>query len=446
METGWYLKIADKEVGPLSARQLKAMAGKGQISPFDPIRKGTEGSWVAASSVKGLLPAAEPASGKPGPQAGSEPAATPAATSPGAAQGKLPVAKAVALPVARPAATPPPEAAPGSPTAGGFQIDTGQSDPTARNASRGGAALPAPRRRRRNDAIIVVVALLVVGLAAVAAGVVLSRRGVGAASGSAGETQDREAPKPKSEHEKVVIPGLDALLGEASPEGSGQADSETPAATEWTDASQSLAECGGVTVKIAAAQIGRPKLIHGSTGKAAKPRSDYLLLKLELANADKTEKREYTSWSVRDAGVRLVDNQDNAYSMKSFANQGLEVDGQMAAGTGSLNPEEVTSDVLLFEKPSTSATLLRLELPAAAFGEEGAVKFEIPMAMIAVEVEVEEEPETEKIAAKSDERAATKEPAMATEDDGGPISIPGMTDEQSMDDDEEEVVVKEKEE
>ena len=154
-------------------------------------------------------------------------------------------------------------------------------------------------------------------------------------------------------------------------------------------------------------------------------------LKLELVSADPAKKREYTSWNRPDAGVRLVDNQENACATKSFAGRGLEIDGQLAGGKASLDGDRATSDVLLFEKPSPDATRLRLELPAAAFGEVGSVKFEIPMAMITVETDAEEKPE--KIGAMSDERVATQEPAMADEDDGGPIAIPGMTDEPSMD-------------
>jgi hypothetical protein len=57
MAVDWYLRIADKEVGPLSAQQLRTMAGKGQIGPEDFVRPGDEGGWVPANRVKGLLAA-----------------------------------------------------------------------------------------------------------------------------------------------------------------------------------------------------------------------------------------------------------------------------------------------------------------------------------------------------------------------------------------------------
>lgn len=61
MATDWYLKLADRELGPFTADQLKAMAQRGQIAPFDPVRRGEQGGWIAAGCVKGLLNGAQPA-------------------------------------------------------------------------------------------------------------------------------------------------------------------------------------------------------------------------------------------------------------------------------------------------------------------------------------------------------------------------------------------------
>lgn len=51
----WFCLIADREIGPLLPRQLKAMAASGQILPTDHVRPGRTGSWVLASRVKGLF-------------------------------------------------------------------------------------------------------------------------------------------------------------------------------------------------------------------------------------------------------------------------------------------------------------------------------------------------------------------------------------------------------
>jgi hypothetical protein len=73
MAAEWYLKIADKEaspwiwstVGPVSAQELRTMAGKGEITPEDLVRRGSEGAWVPASRVKGLLSGAAAADETP---------------------------------------------------------------------------------------------------------------------------------------------------------------------------------------------------------------------------------------------------------------------------------------------------------------------------------------------------------------------------------------------
>ena len=53
----WFCKISDEQIGPLSSRQLKAMASAGRLTAEDRVRQGAEGSWVPAGRVKGLFPA-----------------------------------------------------------------------------------------------------------------------------------------------------------------------------------------------------------------------------------------------------------------------------------------------------------------------------------------------------------------------------------------------------
>jgi hypothetical protein len=277
--------------------------------------------------------------------------------------------------------------------------------------------------------------LLVLALGLAAGAFVLSRGGSGSASRDAQASAGDAASATGQEKEKVVIPGLDEYLGEAHPENAGHVATEPPAHDGWTDASASSAECGDVRVKIASAEIGRPRLVSRSTQRAARPKSDFLSLSIELYNKSKSRKLEYRSWSTESAGVSLVDNYDNPYAIKSFAHQGLELEGQIEGGKGSLYPEEVTRDALLFEKPAKQARFLRLELPARAFGENGSLKFEIPISMIAVTEEPEEEPGPGGVAQLPGAKAASVKPAqdqaMEEPDDRGPIPIPGVTGEGS---------------
>jgi hypothetical protein len=307
---------------------------------------------------------------------------------------------------------------------------------------------PTYRRRRRNQTKSLVIALSVafVGLAAVLAVVILSSQPAATASRPPAAPK-RKAPRAlKKQPEGVLIPGLDEYLrGEGSAaedeeqnqdevQGDSvealEAVSKTPKASEWIDASKSSAERGPMTVKLASAEIGIPRLIARATGQVARPQDEHLSLELELRNRSQTEKLEYTSWNVQDAGVGLADDRRQPLPMKSFGSRGYEIDGQLEGSKGSLNPGEVIRDVLLFEAPAERAEHLRLELPASAFGEQGSLRFEIPMSMV---VRV-----SEPVAEDRDMRPADREPATKPreEEDGrGPIPIPGVHREEGDDED-----------
>lgn len=53
----WYCKAGEKEVGPYSAKQLKALAEAGKISRQTPIRENTDGAeWGTAGELSGVFP------------------------------------------------------------------------------------------------------------------------------------------------------------------------------------------------------------------------------------------------------------------------------------------------------------------------------------------------------------------------------------------------------
>lgn len=453
MESEWYLKVADKEVGPLAPRQLKTMADRGQISPYDPVRLGIHGHWVPASSVRGLLPAGGLAAKQPAlgglpvaeqlqkppaalgvmPDAEPEPAAALASTTPPG----IPVAQPVAPPVA---ATPVPRAS-GASSPGPFAVEAGQSTVVGPSAGRRRRSAAGSHRRRKQEAMIVAGVMVVMALAAVSAAVMLSGKGA---------TRTSNGPQPaenvsrdiEPEHEEVVIPGLDEYLGEVGLDSSGsrrsggvpsrRARSEGSAAEAWTDASTSSAECGDVSVKITCAQIAFPRLVSRASGMAARGAKECLCLKLELRNRSEAKAREYRRWRVEDPGVTLVDDRDERYAIKSFAGRGLEIDGQIEGGKASLSPGQATEEVLVFERPTKRAALLRLRLPASAFGEEGSLKFEIPISMIAV-ADASQDSGPSEASGLAAEGTAGRRPepgsAQAAQPvyDGGPIPIPGVT-------------------
>jgi len=459
MESEWYLKVADKEVGPLTPRQLKSMADRDQISPYDPVRLGIDGHWVPASSVRGLLPPAasggkpdaEPKPGtEPKPATGGKPADAPTATLPGTALPGIPMAQPVARPVAPPVARPvaamlTPQASDAS-SPGLFAVEAGEDTLVSRYAGRHHGWTAGSHKRRKQEALIVAGVMVLMALSAVSAAVMLL--GKGATSTSRGpKPADNVSRDVEPEHEEVVIPGLAEYLGEVGLDGadspfgsaaSGRPRSESSAAGSWTDASTSSAECGDVSVKITSAEIDRPRLTSRSSGMAARATKDYLCVKLELGSRNQDKELEYRSWSVEGAGVTLVDDRGTRYPMKSFAPRGLEIDGQIEGGKVSLLPGQVTQEMLVFERPATGAARLRLQLPASAWGDEGSLKFEIPISMIAVA----DAPQESGLGGASDlaaegtaEGRAAPEPgtAQATQPvyDRGPIPIPGVTGEPS---------------
>jgi hypothetical protein len=51
----WYVQVADREIGPLTAEQLAGLARDGQLLATDRVRSGGSGEWVTATNVKGLV-------------------------------------------------------------------------------------------------------------------------------------------------------------------------------------------------------------------------------------------------------------------------------------------------------------------------------------------------------------------------------------------------------
>jgi hypothetical protein len=54
----WFYRLMGDVMGPVTSRALRDLASKGTIDFDTPIRKGTDGDWVSAASIKGLF--AEP--------------------------------------------------------------------------------------------------------------------------------------------------------------------------------------------------------------------------------------------------------------------------------------------------------------------------------------------------------------------------------------------------
>jgi len=462
MASDWYLKIADKEVGPLSSQQLKVMARKGQLTADDLIRQGSAGAWVPAGRVKGLLttgdsdssdstvvnlPTAKPLDdppegpakgtisitqkGKPAPKArsagpktavplgpsGSQPAAQGPAMDPNqAARLAAGVPLAAGIPTGIPMGqagpgmippgvpmpggampnpmmpgasvpgapamgmvpgAPPPGMAVGGGGAGGYGVVA----PAPVASSRPGAAAPEGKKKKRDKNAIYLVALVLLALAlgGVTIAMLQSRSPAPKAKTASKPAKMTPAEQPKPD---VHIEGLDELAElaggkepakeavAASATGAAEPPAAVSADPEWADAINGSVARGTVKVKVIAVEKGPVRFRGGS--------EDCLALRLQFSNSHDTKMCSY-SWS-RAQGVSLTDNFDNRYSLKSVKEK-----------SGSIYPGSSLEEMLVFQKPVPKAAFLRLQFPAAAFDEDGTVRFKIPVSMIQNVEEVEPE-------------------------------------------------------
>ncbi len=419
MAAEWFCKISGKEVGPLSSQQLKALVTKGTLAPEHRVRRGTEGGWVLAGRVKGLFPSDVPVA-----QPISKASETPPVTSP----------------------EPPPVPVAAKPAALGadeFNIVADASTSTARATGRSGAKIISSRKEQKNKALVIgSLVVIVVGLAV--AGLVLTLR-----TSDSEQKPGKRAATVSRGGQQIVEEDLDDFDSDASekvgaegaePGTSGPSGESADSGDKWVDASKSPSRRGDVEVKILSVTKGYP--VFSRKLKSQSPPEKCLLLTVQLRNMDSARKVEYRSWSGRGAmrgRLRLTDNMKNTYRAKDFGR--AIVKGQFTSK--SIYADEPIEDLLIFERPVGRAEYLLLELPAAAFGQPGALYFKIPKEMI-VETDQpqqgsEEEPGQEKDArpvlpadleSGRDGDAADdsgSEPEDADDQDhGGPRAIPGL--------------------
>jgi len=55
MATEWFCRVMGEEWGPMSARELVAVARFGRLTRDDVVRRGATGTWVRAEIVEGLF-------------------------------------------------------------------------------------------------------------------------------------------------------------------------------------------------------------------------------------------------------------------------------------------------------------------------------------------------------------------------------------------------------
>jgi|GEM_PF-1690917 len=183
--------------------------------------------------------------------------------------------------------------------------------------------------------------------------------------------------------------GFDALVARDLTEGSGAItvlprfdaarDKEKADESPWVDASKGAIELGDIRVEIAAAVLQVVELTD-ARGKRVTGEK-YLVLTLRLNNLGNPKPIGYSSWGGSEARMPILkDDHDRTYKLQTFGHD-VEIPGHISRAT--LAPGKAIEDVLVYPAPEAGVQLLRLELPGSAFGVPGALRFEIPLKMLA---------------------------------------------------------------
>lgn len=153
------------------------------------------------------------------------------------------------------------------------------------------------------------------------------------------------------------------------------ADSITPA--------DRVFEADGLELRISGVTIGKVKLRDDYGGDPINSIEAFLSISVELRNATKTRKIEYTSFRGADLLCERVaslrDGFGNSYRQITF---GI---GKYPAGgvrSESIYPSKAVTDVLVFERPLAAVEHIDLALPLSDVGGKGTVCFRIPRSMI----------------------------------------------------------------
>ena len=106
----------------------------------------------------------------------------------------------------------------------------------------------------------------------------------------------------------------------------------------------------------------------------------FLCVRISVANKSELQTMNYRTWGSHGRAqlateVRLVDDTGKQLDMVKFGNDLIPAD---AVITDSIEPGEITHDILVFKPPSGDVKSLSLYLPASHVDGEGVIKIEIP--------------------------------------------------------------------
>ena len=177
-----------------------------------------------------------------------------------------------------------------------------------------------------------------------------------------------EKPRSAAELKKKTIISLDSHSGEAP---------TTAQEGETVDSSKEAQQQGDLRIAVTAVCIATAPFIPVPVKKP--PIDKFLIVQVRLANVGVERKYDYSGWGQwgSENAATLRDTKGKVFKLKRFEAT-WDVKGQQRST--SVFPGKSVDDILIFEAPPLKEipSRLRLELPAAACGNEGKFIFEIP--------------------------------------------------------------------
>jgi hypothetical protein len=177
---------------------------------------------------------------------------------------------------------------------------------------------------------------------------------------------------------EVVVPRLVPLAGAKTAPGEEK--------QEWPDATRFAVQIKKARVQVVTATV-RPLEIGAAAKDKPKKltKQSYLVLRVRTHQSAGGVEFRNGAWqegAAQRPQPTLADNTGKTYAQPS-------IDGVLEAGGLSQKPSAfplgISDDVFVFDAPAPTVQFLRLEMPAAAWGATGAIRFSIPRAMLETE-------------------------------------------------------------
>jgi hypothetical protein len=153
------------------------------------------------------------------------------------------------------------------------------------------------------------------------------------------------------------------------------------APADWVDAGQASWGFGDIRVSVRSATYG-PIELTGPNGATRRTKEAYLSLVVRVANEGVERRIELGGWAAGGDGMRLTDPAGKALAVKRFESGWAVTTGPpRAAG---VNPGKSAEVLVIYEAPTIHPSFLRLELPGAAVGVDGPIRFHLPESFFSV--------------------------------------------------------------